>query len=49
MTEKKKNGKSQATSTNSAIASTTPANNEANDRKKNCPALYPSKPHTSNK
>lgn len=48
MAENKKN-ETQVTSHSTATNSATPVVNYVKKQKKTCPALYPSKPHTSNK
>lgn len=48
MTENKKSNV-QISSCNTAATSQKPAENRAEEKKKVCPALYPSKPNMSNK
>ncbi len=48
MTENKKNGEPQETPRTTTSPGTT-TNSEPKEKKKTCPALYPSQPYTSNK
>lgn len=49
MTENKKNGEAQVTTHSTTVSPAATTSNETKEHKKTCPALYPSKPYTSNK